>query len=258
MLSISLLTLAILQYGLCYSMESNKESIALDKQLMNAIKKGDRGKIEVIVRSGANVNQRKEGVSRGHSPLTLVVEQTINDIACGFDISNRLSILEILLEAGASIDERELQNNYTPLERTLTLRRTNLRMITFLLKHGALITEKFTKSAYSRGNSKIIKKLTRHKNLREKAIAQPTKELLNEAISNDNPFVVKLIARNAPELVETSHLELAKEKSAALLSILYKVLETVKKLEQFKKISEENEVPFELIRHIKKFVQHNI
>jgi hypothetical protein len=85
---------------------------------------------------------------------------------------------------------------------------------------------------------------------------EPTKELLTEAISSNNPFVVKLIVENMPKLIEPSHLALAQVKSLTSVPLLNKGL-VVKKLEQLKEIGKAKGMPGELIQNIEKFVLYN-
>ena len=190
--------------------------------------------------------------------LILSIEKAIENAAWGLDLSNELSKIKKLLNLGLLIKDLKIEPHYMPLEKAMGLRRPSIKLIMLLLNYGATITKNVRSWANLKINfGEITKELLYHTNLREKALTQPSKELLDEAISHDNPFVVKLIVQHAPELIEASHLECAKKTSPASVPFLNKGLEIVKKLEQFREIGVKNDVPGELIQHIKKLIMHN-
>lgn len=281
-LSLLLLIFAILLTSLSYSMQNRDNDLILQlnsnalknkhiinhnkyvnylaKELISALVDAlENGKVihhgrYLGILNKENISQKKDDKCSWHSMLILSIDRAWHCLAWGLEIQYLLSIIEKLLQVRL-INYLEIESNYIPLEKALSLQKPDLGMIRLLLNYGATITENcenWAKNKYP----EIREEIFYHKNLREKVLIEPIKELLKEAISRDNPFVVNLIAKNSPQLIESAHLELAKEKSPASLAFLNKRLETIEKIKRFVKATD-NKIPNELIQYIRKLVDNN-
>jgi len=253
-LSLILLALVMFQANLNYSMEAKDVSADSDLPLIDEM--ADElaiQNIETALLDVNNIEQRKENIGKWQSMLISAIDEAMEKVAWGLDISNHLPFIGKLLQIGF-INKLEVSSDYTPLEKALRVRRPYLDLVRLLLNYGGVITEK-VKSWLVYNPEKIQEELCYHIKLREKALIEPTKELLIEAISSNNLMVAKLIIKHKNEFVESSDLDLTENTTMRLLII--KALEMKQKLEHFNKIALANEVPIELVGNIKKIALYN-
>ena len=132
--------------------------LSMKIKLFEAIEKGKINKVKKLIERRVNINKPR-WLSNGPRPISIAI-----NIINTNDSENNLKIIELLIQAGAKINESVNFGiaEVTPLSQAISYKEPNLNVIKLLLGYGAQITDKILFEARIKPNALQLEDIFSH------------------------------------------------------------------------------------------------